>query len=231
MYKNKKILVLIPARGGSKRLPGKNIKQLNGKPLIAYTIEAALRSKFIDKIVLSTDSEKIRSIALKMGIEVPFLRPRRLSSDSATSYSALMHAINFYKKIYNQSYDIIVMLQPTSPLRSSMDIDQAVELLFTKSAKAVVSVCESNYPACWLNTLPKNGSMKSFLKPKFNKPRQKLPQYFRLNGAIYIAYSDYLINQKGFFGPETFAYVMPQERSVDIDTEFDFKIAEFILRS
>lgn len=231
MIKDKKILAVIPARGGSKGLPGKNIKELCGNPLIAYAIEASLASKYIDTTVVSTDCENIRRIAIKYGAEAPFLRPAEFATDSALTFEVLKHALDYYKQGCKETFDIVIKLHPTSPLRLTKDIEAATELLFSKNAKAVVSVCKSEHNPLWANTLSNDGSMKDFLKPKFDISRQELPLFFRLNGAVYIAYCDYLIKHKGFFGPKTFAYIMPQERSVDIDTEFDFKIAELLLCS
>ena len=159
MINNNKILAVITARAGSKRLPDKNILDLAGKPLIAWTIEPAKQSKFIDKIIVSTDSIKIKNISEKYGVEVPFIRPKELASDSASSISVLKHAILFYKN----KFDYIVLLQPTSPLRKTLDIDNAIKMLGEKT-EAIVSVCETEHSPLWTNVLPKDLSMSNFIK-------------------------------------------------------------------
>ena len=225
MINNKKILAVITARAGSKRLPNKNILDLAGKPLIAWTIQHAKRSKFIDKIIVSTDSIKIKDISEKYGAEVPFIRPKELSTDSANSISVLKHAISYYKN----KFDYILLLQPTSPLRKTHDIDNAIRLLGI-NAKAIVSVCETEHSPLWTNVLPKDLSMSNFLKKEYiNKRSQDLPKYYRINGAMYIAQIDYFYKYNGFFGNKTKAHIMPQNRSIDIDTDIDYKICKNIL--
>lgn len=231
MYKNKKILALIPARGGSKGIPRKNIKPLLGKPLIAWTIEQGKRSKYIDRIIISTEDEEIAEISKKYGAQAPFLRPKELATDETKGIDVVLHTIEWMKR-NNESFDLIMLLQPVSPLRTSEDIDKAVELLFSKNAMAIISVCEVDHHPYWVNRLPENGCMENFLKPEvMNKGRQELTTFYRLNGAIYLAYCDYIAKQKGFFGNESFAYIMPKERSVDIDDEMDFILAEFLMKN
>lgn len=230
MYKGKTILGLIPARGGSKGLPRKNIKPLLGKPLIAWTIEQALASKYLDRVVVSTDDEKIAEISRKYGAKVPFMRPKELATDEARRIDVVLHAIDWMEKNDN-SYDLIMLLQPTPPLRTSEDIDRGIELLFFKKAQSVVSVCKTEHHPYWSNILPKNGCMKDFIKAEImNKNRQELPVFYRLNGAIYLAYWNYLKRCRSFFNQETFAYIMPQERSIDIDNKVDFKLAEILMK-
>jgi len=233
MYKGKNILGLIPARGGSKGLPRKNIKPLLGKPLIAWTIEQALASEYLDKVIVSTDEKEIADISKKYGAEVPFIRPKELAEDNAKGIDVVLHAIDWLKENNKQKqYDLIMLLQPTSPLRITEDIDKAIELLFSKDAKAIVSVCEVDYHPLWSNTLPEDGCMKDFIRKEIiNKNRQELPIFYRLNGAIYLTYCKYLKERKSFFGKETFAYIMPKSRSVDIDNEIDFKLAEILIKN
>lgn len=229
MYKDKKILAVIPARGGSKGLPGKNIKLLYGKPLIAWSIGEALRSKYLDKIIVSTDDRRISRISRKYGVEVPFLRPKKLATSKAKMIDVLLHALAHFKK-KRKSYDLIMLLQATSPLRGYRDIDASIELLFRKKAKSVISVCESGHHPSLLVKLTRQGQLTGFNKKMImNKNRQELAPYYRINGALYFSYIDYLKKRKGFIGSSTYAYVMPRERSIDIDTEFDFKLAEFFL--
>ena len=230
MYKSRKILAVIPARGSSRGLPRKNVQPLLGKPLIAQTIEQAKNSKYIDRFLVSTDDGEIAEISKRCGAEVPFMRPKELATDEAKGIDVILHAVNFLKK-RDQLYEMLLVLQPTSPLRISKDIDNAIELLSEKDAQAVVSVCKTEHHPGWANMLPPDGCMKDFIKPEHaNKNRQELPDFYRLNGAVYVAYVDYISEHRSFFGDKTFAYVMPQERSVDIDTETDLKLADFLLK-
>ena len=225
MINNKKILAVITARAGSKRLPNKNILNLAGKPLIAWTIDEAKKSKYIDKLIVSTDSKKIAEISKYYGAEVPFMRPLKLAIDTADSISVLKHSIEFFKN----KFDYILLLQPTSPLRTVKDIDKAIIILNNKT-KAVVSVCETEHSPLWSNILPEDLSMKNFIRSEIkNKRSQDLPKYYRLNGAIYIAETKYFYKNNGFLGDKTNAYVMSQQNSVDIDTELDFKFCEILI--
>lgn len=231
MYKEKRIVALIPARGGSKGLPRKNVKPLLGRPLIAWTIKQANESRYIDRIIVSTDDKEIAEISKSYGAEVPFMRPDELATDKAIFMDLVLHAMNSIEK-NDKVYDILVLLQPTSPLRASEDIDNAVRLLFEKKARAVVSVCEAEHHPLKADILPHNGCMKNFTKKEnLDKNRQELGTFYRLNGAIFLAYCDYIRSQESFFGDEVFAYIMPQDRSVDIDSKVDFKLAETLKRS
>jgi len=231
MYKNKKIIALIPARGASKGLARKNIKPLLGRPLIAWTIEQAKSARYIDRVIVSTDDEEIAEISKKHNAEVPFMRPNELARDNAKAVDVVLHALDCINNI-DTPYDILALLQPTSPLRLSEDIDKAVELLFFKRAQAIVSVCEVEHHPYWTNKLRDDGSMKHFLNPKIkDKNRQELPEFYRLNGAIFLAYCKYIKEERSFLSDKTFAYVMPQARSVDIDSDIDFKIAEVLKRN
>ena len=225
MLNGKTFLAIIPARGGSKRLPRKNVLDLAGKPLIAWTIEAGLKSKYIDKVIVSSDDDKILDIAEQYGSET-IKRPNELASDISTSFDAIKHTINNLEK-----YDYTLLLQPTSPLRTAEQIDKAIELLHEKSADAVVSVCEMDHSPLWANTLPEDGNMRHFIKDELkNKRSQDLETYYRLNGAIYICDTDELLGAKSFLLDENiFAYKMNRESSVDIDEEIDFKIAEMFM--
>ncbi|MDD5457563.1 MAG: acylneuraminate cytidylyltransferase family protein [Candidatus Margulisbacteria bacterium] len=232
MYNNKSIVALIPARGGSKGLPGKNIRSLAGKPLIAWTIDAALDSKYIDRVIVSTDDEKIADTARQYKADVPFVRPQELATDSATGTDVALHTLNWLKE-NDKNYDALILLQPTSPLRSVEDIDDLIQQFFlNSSAKALVSVCEAHHHPLWANTLPSDLNMRDFIRPEIkNKNRQDLPVYYQLNGALYIASPDYILNVKSFLGPETYAYIMPAERSVDIDDLSDFFLVENLLKN
>ena len=225
MYKNKTFLAIILARGGSKRLPRKNILDLNGKPLIAYSIEAGLQSKYIDKVIVSSDDEEILSISKKFGADI-IKRPNKLANDTATSLDAIKHTIENTDK-----YDYIILLQPTSPLRNAKHIDEAIELLEIKKANAIVSICEMDHSPLWSNTLPQDGSMKEFLRDEVvNKLSQDLPKYYRLNGAIYICKTNRLLEEKSFFLKDNiYSFIMDRKSSIDIDEEIDFKIVEVII--
>lgn len=229
MYNNKSFLAIIPARGGSKGIKDKNIINLKGKPLIAYTIDAAKESQVFDEIIVSTDSLKIAEISKSFGAKVPFLRPKELANENAKTVDVIIHALNYYvnKKI---EFDYFMLLQPTSPLRNPKDIKNAVNLLFEKNANSVVSVCETEHSPLWSNTLPDDLSLANFIKQEVkNIPRQELPRYYRINGAIYISNVDFFISEKDFYGEKSYAYIMPPERSIDIDNLVDLKLAEILL--
>lgn len=225
MYNGKTFLAIIPARGGSKRLPRKNILELSGKPLLAWTIEAGLNSKFIDKVIVTSDNNEILRIAKQFGCNT-IKRPDKFSSDTATSFDAIKHTIEYVEK-----YDYILLLQPTSPLRDANHIDDAIKLLALKKADAVVSVCEMEHSPLWSNTLPKDNSMTCFLRDEVkNKRSQDLPVYYRLNGALYICKRESLLAEKSFFLQDNiFAYCMDRESSIDIDEEIDFKMARALM--
>jgi len=228
VYREKRILCIIPARGNSKGLPGKNVLNFSGKPLIAWSIEEAISSNIFDSVIVNTDDERIAQVAEKYGAEIPFMRPKELGMDRVSLMDVLLYVLN--KLISNGvSYDISVLLQPTSPLRLTDDIRNAVDMLFQYDADAIVSVCKTEHTPLWINTLPPNGCMKDFLrKDILNKNRQELPIYYRLNGSIYASSVDFLRTKKTFYGEKTYAYIMPRERSIDIDTLLDFQIAEFL---
>lgn len=229
MYEGKRILGVIPARGGSKGLPGKNVRKLHGKPLLAWSIEAGLQTGVFDTLLVTTDDKEICSIALEYGAEVPFIRPEELATDTATTMDVLFHALLFYRN-KQEFFDLLVLLQPTSPLRTAEDILGGLKLFFQKKAGSVVSVCETEHHPGWVNELPENGCMKDFLKKEYvNVPRQRLPKQYCLNGAIYIAGTSFLLEQKSFFGENTFAYVMEREHSIDIDHRIDFQMAECLM--
>ena len=222
---NKTFLAIIPARGGSKRLPRKNILDLCGKPLISWSIEAALKSKYISKVVVSSDDEEILNISSNFGADI-IKRPYELANDTATTFDAIKHTIDNLEK-----YDYIILLQPTSPLRNENQIDEAIELLEEKQADAIVSVCEMEHSPLWSNTLPNDGNMRDFLREEIlNKRSQDLEKYYRLNGAVYICKTDKLLENKSFFLKDNiFAYIMDRKSSIDIDEEIDFLFAQRVI--
>lgn len=224
MAAKKTFLAIIPARGGSKRLPRKNILPLAGKPLIAWTIEAALTSKLVGKVLVTSDNDEILKVSESFGAAT-LKRPAELAEDTSTSFDAIKHAIENTEK-----FDYIVLLQPTSPLRTSQQIDEAIQLLESKDADAIISVTEMEHSPLWANTLPEDSSMVGFLRNDLlNARSQDLKTYNRLNGAIYICRTHKLIEAGSFFLKENiYAYKMSQASSIDIDTELDFKWAEFV---
>lgn len=230
MINNKKLLAIVPARGGSKRLPNKNILKLGGRPMIEWTLDAASKSKYLDHIIVSTDSVEIAKVCRNKGVDVPFLRPEKLSTDDASSIGVVCHGVEFLEK-QGRNYDYVVLLQPTSPLRTSVYIDEALEYLELMDADAVISVCEVDHNPLLSNILPKDKSMSSFLnKGAKSKRSQDLPNYHRLNGAIYICKIDRLLKEKSFFLTDNiYAYEMPRAASVDVDTQLDFDFCYFLM--
>ena len=227
MYQNKTFLAIIPARGGSKRLPRKNVEDLCGKPLIAWSIEAGLKSKYIDKVVVSSDDEEILNTASKFRIDT-IKRPDRLANDTATSFDAIKHVLSISK-----NYDYVVLLQPTSPLRNNTHIDTAIKLLEQKNADAIISVCEMDHSPLWSNTLQEDGALDTFLRDNVSDKRsQELEKYYRVNGAIYICKLDKLLKEESFFLKENiYAYIMNRASSVDIDEQIDLDFARVLAKN
>ena len=226
-----KNLAIIPARSGSKGLKDKNIKLLNGKPMLAYTIKAAKESKLFDEIFVSTDSEKYAKIAVEWGASVPFLRSESLSTDTASSWDAVKDAVIRYKEL-GKKFDTIALLQPTSPLRTSKDIIAGYNKMKEKNANIIVSVCEVDHSPLWSNTLPRDDCLKDFINKDLMKiPRQSLPTYYRINGALYIAKTKYLMNTEYIYEDKSFAVIKSKEHSIDIEDIMDFIIAESIMKS
>lgn len=224
-----KSIAIITARSGSKGLKDKNIKMMNGKPMLAYTIEAALDSGKYDCVHVSTDSEIYAKIAAEYGAEQLFLRSPELASDMAGSWDVVRWVLDKYKAL-GREYDMVTLLQPTSPLRNSEDILVAYDKFQTVNADAVIAVCEMDHSPLWSNELPEDGTMKGFLDKVEGKRRQDLPTYYRINGALYMLKTEVLYKEPfELYGEKTYAYVMPKERSVDIDDEIDFTVAETIM--
>ena len=230
MIIDKKILAIIPARGGSKGIVGKNIKELNGKPLIAYTIEEAKKSEHINRIVVSTDNEEIANISKKYGAEVPFLRPLELAQDDTPTIECVIHMLNVLKENEDYIPDYVCLLQCTSPLRTFNDIDGTIEKLLSTGLDSAASVCEAEVNPYWTNIF--NGErLEYFLKDgKEITRRQDLPNVYRLNGAVYVAKCDVLKNEMTFETEYTTGYVMDKNSSIDIDDIIDFKFAELLMK-
>jgi N-acylneuraminate cytidylyltransferase len=219
----KKVLAVISARGGSKGVPRKNVRELAGRPLIFWTIDSAKKSKYIDRLILSSDDEEIIDVARALGCEVPFVRPGALATDTARGVDVLCHAVQHA----GADYDYVVLLQPTSPLRTVTDIDTAIELCVQKAAVSVVSVTEASKSPYWMYQMNDDGLLVPFVE---NAPsnRQQLPLSYVLNGAVYVCEVKELLASREIIDAQTLAYVMPAERSYDIDSETDFVICEFL---
>lgn len=225
------MLGVIPARGGSKGVPHKNIKEIADKPLLAYTIEAAAESGIFERLIVSTDSEEIAAVAKRYGAEVPFLRPEGIAGDMISSDAVILHALQFYER-QDLHFEEVCKLQPTSPLRTARDLVEAYNIFHEGGWNFLVSVCECEHSPLWCGTLDKENSMDDFLKEEvIQSCRQKLPRYYRLNGAIYMAKTEAFLKNQSFFGKKGKAYIMPQERSIDIDSVLDFQIAELIMKN
>lgn len=222
-------LAIIPARSGSKGLKDKNIKILAGKPLIAHSISAAIESGIFDEIFVSTDSAKYAEIAKQWGAHVPFLRDTILATDSASTWDVVKSALRLYES-NGETFDLVTLLQPTSPLRTNLDIIGAFNLFNKLNANAVISVCEMDHSPLWSNTIGDDLSLVNFIDSDVSKfPRQSLPTYYRLNGAIYILKVDYLFNTKSIYDEKCYAYIMDKKHSIDIDDEYDLIMADSLL--
>ncbi|WP_010167406.1 cytidylyltransferase domain-containing protein [Candidatus Epulonipiscium viviparus] len=223
------ILGIIPARGGSKGLPGKNIKMLGDKPLIAYTIAAAINSKHITRTIVSTDDAAIAEVALKFGAEVPFMRPECLATDTATSAEVVLHLL---KTLEGNGYmpDFICLLQCTSPFRTAADVDSCIEKCLNTGFDACYSVTEARSNPYWMKVFEGN-QLNSFIDAEMILRRQDLPTVYELNGAIYFAKTEEVIKNKSLHLANATGYVMPIQKSVDIDTALEFELAKMLMNN
>lgn len=228
MYKNKKILAIIPARGGSKGIPSKNIIDIYGKPLIQYSIECAKVSKYIDRTIISTDDLKIKEVAEKCGGEVPFLRPSELAQDTSKTIDCLIHAINWLK-VEKEEYDYLVLLQNTVPLRKGWQVDEAIEKLLESNERSLVSVTKVEENPVLMRTLNGDGTLKNMLDINSTIRRQDFPKFYKVDGAIYIQKIDNEFNLNTSLNDGKLAYIMEEKYSVDIDTYLDIKKIEYYL--
>ena len=227
MYKNNKILGIIPARGGSKGVPRKNLRLLAGRPLIAWTIEAAKESSLLDRVILSSEDDEIMETARRHGLEVPFKRPPELARDDTPGILPVLHALEM---LSSENYTHVVLLQPTSPMRNSEDIDGAIRLCIDRAAPACLGVCEAPHPPWWMFGMDADRKLSPLMAAKdIPLRRQDAPKAYQLNGAIYVAEIGFIKSSKGFIGPESLGYAMPGERSLDIDSELDILLAESLL--
>ena len=222
---------LITARGGSKAIPRKNIKLLAGKPLIAWTIQAALASRSLDRVIVSTDDPEIAQVTQEWGAEVPFMRPPELAQDDSPHRDVVIHALRWLESQPAPPPDYILLLQPTSPLRTAEDINRAVTLAVEKDADAVVSVCPTPHHPYLSKQIAPDGKLLDFIeRPEGYLARQALPPVYSLNGAIYLLRRNILLEREDWYTDHTYAYIMPPERSIDIDSPWDLHLAELILR-
>lgn len=228
MYKDKKILALVPARGGSKGIKDKNIIPLQGAPLISYTINSALGSKYIDNTVVTTDSERIASVAMLYGASVPFMRPAELASDSAKTIDSVIHAVDTLAE-KGECYDVLVLLQPTQPLRTSEDIDNAIHLFFENNRQSLVSVTPVENHPLLIRSINSDGELVSLLDSGSTCRRQDMDKYYSVNGCIYINNIEELSGDTSF-NDNKIPYIMDKDRAVDIDDLNDLFLAEYYLQ-
>ena len=221
------MIAIIPARCGSKGLPGKNIKYLLGKPMIAYTIEAALKSKYIKNVIVSTDCKEIEEVAKKFGAKSHFLRPEELALDDSKAIDNYIYTVDRLNSNFGYNIKNFIVLQPTSPLRVVDDIDDAVDIFQRKNADSVVSFTEEYHPIEWHKYLTEEGKFENIFNERLLNRQEYKPSYFP-NGAIYV-FNYELIKHNLYYSDNSYAHIMPRHRSVDIDTLEDFQYAEFLI--
>jgi N-acylneuraminate cytidylyltransferase/CMP-N,N'-diacetyllegionaminic acid synthase len=229
MYKNKSFLAIIPARSGSKGLPNKNIKQLYNKPLMAYTIEAVIKAKLFDEIIVSTDSTAYAQTAISYGASVPFLRPPNLATDDAGTYDVIIHVVEELRCL-GKTYDYLMLLQPTSPLRNEKHILESIAVLFDYEAHSVVSICEVEHQDYLKVTVDDKGRLSYGASDNKQIRRQDTDREFRLNGAIYLSQVSSFLCGKSFYQEKTYPYIMNTVESIDIDDEYQFKLVEYLMQ-
>lgn len=225
MYQGKTFLGIIPARGGSKGIPRKNIKILADKPLISWTIEEALKSTFLDRVILSSEDNEIIEVAKKYDCDIPFIRPKELAMDDTPAIDVVLHALGAIE----EKYDFIVLLQPTSPIRKAFHIDEAISFLIKNESQSLVSVCEVKKSPFWMFTIDRHNNLKPIFESNIPLRRQDSPQIYILNGAIYIASPSFLNINKTFLDKETISFIMDAKASFDIDDELDWTICQTII--
>jgi len=228
MYKNNKILVVIPARGGSKGITRKNIVNIYGKPLIQYTIDAAKDAKYIDKIVVSTDDEEIASISEQCGVEVPFLRPKHLATDKAKTIEVLIHSVEKLKEI-GEFFDYIVLLQPTQPIRTGGIIDEAIEMIIDRDEESLVSISEVSEHPILIRTLDDTGKLHNILKINSTLRRQEFSKYYKVNGSIYINKINNNFTVNTSLNDNSLGFIMEKKYDIDIDEKIDLEFFKVLL--
>ncbi len=228
------VLGIIPARGGSKGIPGKNINLLNGQPLISYTFQSAIESHILSRRILTTDSNDIAEVGRKCGVEVPFMRPAELAGDHSSAYDYIRHCLNYLETSEGYIPELVVLLQPTCPFRNSKDIDECVELLLNSDADSVVSVAAlpTKYHPNWQFTVSPDGVLNQFTAESWEKlatARQHLDSTYTRNGAVYAFRTEMFNKTNNIYGQRVLAYIMPEERSVNIDDMDDWAKAEAVI--
>ncbi|WP_315121943.1 acylneuraminate cytidylyltransferase family protein [uncultured Clostridium sp.] len=229
MYKNKTFLAVIPARGGSKGIPKKNIIQVNDRPLIDYTITEVLKSKHIDRVIVSTDSQEIADISKKCGADVPFTRPNRLAKDESKTIDVIIDLLNKLSR-QDENYDYLIILQPTQPLRKAFHIDEAIALMVDNKLQSLVSVNEVKENPVLMRTFNSGNELERVLKINSTLRRQEFPKYYKVNGAIYINKIDENLNLKTSLNDNKYAYIMDKKYDLDIDEPFDLEILKLKLK-
>lgn len=229
MYENKKILAVIPARAGSKGIPDKNIIDVIGRPLIDFSIREALNSKYIDRVIVSTDSEEIAEISRKCGAHIPFLRPKRLAEDHSKTIDVLIDLINRLSSMEN-NYDYLILLQPTQPLRKAFHIDEAIEIIINNNYKSLLSVSLVDDHPILIRTINNEGILENILSTNSTVRRQDFPRYYKVNGAIYINKIDADLNENTSLNDNLYPYIMDKKYDLDIDEPFDLELLKLKLR-
>lgn len=231
MYKGKSILAIIPARGGSKGLPGKNIKELCGKPLIAWSIEHAQKSKYVDEIFVSTDSREIADVAEQYGVKVPELRPAELAVDTAPSSAFIIYTLEKYRK-EGKNFDYFILLEPTSPLRDVEDVDESIaQLIDAPDSESIVGVAMSGtvHPAFMVKE-GADGHLVALNPEQSTMRRQDLPNVYFFEGSVYVSNVDAYLKKKTFYHDKTLPYIVPEWKSHEVDDYVDFAIIETIMK-
>lgn len=226
------VLGVIPARSGSKGIPKKNIKDLYGKPLITYTIEVATASNVLNDFIVSTDSEEIAAVAQKFGAKVPFLRPMSIATDEAKIVDVLIQTVKEYEHLNNVHVDVVVTLQPTQPLRTASDVDNATKLLIeNQQANSVITCYEVRHEHPYFMYVPSNGYMKPLMSEATHSVhRQQIPKVYVRNGAVYVARRELILQEGKITDEQPLVYIMPRERSFNLDDSFDFELCEAFLK-
>lgn len=228
MYKNKKILAVIPARGGSKGIPSKNIFNVGGQPLIKYTIDCVKNSKYLDRAVISTDSMEIKRVAEECGGDVPFMRPTELALDTSKTIDCIVHAVNTLKEM-REEYDYVMIIQNTVPLRKGWHVDESIEKIVDSNERSLVSVTEVEQHPILMRTLNEDGTLKNLLPMSSTMRRQDFPKFYKVDGAIAIQKIDEEFNLDTSINDGKLAYVMESKYSIDIDNYIDIKVIEYYL--
>lgn len=225
------MLAIIPARGGSKGILNKNIKLFVGKPLIIWTIEAAIKAKQVDRIVLSSDDKTIINVCRNTGVECPFIRPKELAQDNSLAIETYIYTVERLKNEFGAKIDEFVVLLPTCPLRLAVDIDNAINIFYKKHADSVISLFEATHPPLWSKKISQYGKITDYFNTKIgNKNRQELDKAYLPNGAVFVFKYILLKERYSYYSDKTYPYIMPKERSIDIDSLIDFEFAEFLMR-